>query len=320
MRSKILFSLLLLGSLSFADTPPMPQTARQALLEMFFSKTPGTFDKHLPDALRTALKNAPPGSAGSMVNLFTALSSQAQTQGTNFQTFDTGSILLTAENEAQHTKFEVIVNRDDLRADVDEIEVSFNSYKDGQPQLAGMSPRFTFAMKQETEVWRLHDITFTFKIGLTNPELLKAVNTPLKPTIKTSTSPEMQPATFSMQGGNENTAMAGIRTIVTAEAAYASSYPATGYTCSLSNMGGMGGTERSERQAMLIDPRLQSGKKGGYVFKLASCGGTPANRFRVTAVPAETTAGLRTFCSDESGMLRSGTDANSCFTNGTPVD
>ena len=37
---------------------PAPQTARQALLEMFFSKTPGTFEKHLPQATRAALPKA----------------------------------------------------------------------------------------------------------------------------------------------------------------------------------------------------------------------------------------------------------------------
>ena len=35
-----------------------PQTARQALLEMFFSSAPGTFAKHLPLATRTALEKS----------------------------------------------------------------------------------------------------------------------------------------------------------------------------------------------------------------------------------------------------------------------
>ena len=43
--------VLIFASLS-ASAQPAPQTARQALLEMFFSKTPGTFEKHLPQATR----------------------------------------------------------------------------------------------------------------------------------------------------------------------------------------------------------------------------------------------------------------------------
>ena len=41
-----------------------PQTARQALMEMFFSKTQGTFAKHLPAATRTALEKS-----GALANL-----------------------------------------------------------------------------------------------------------------------------------------------------------------------------------------------------------------------------------------------------------
>ena len=41
-----------------------PQTARQALLEMFFSKTPGTFVKHLPAATRDVLEKS-----GALANL-----------------------------------------------------------------------------------------------------------------------------------------------------------------------------------------------------------------------------------------------------------
>ena len=38
------------GSMSAQPSEPAPQSARQALIEMFFDKTPGTFAKHLPAA------------------------------------------------------------------------------------------------------------------------------------------------------------------------------------------------------------------------------------------------------------------------------
>src|SRR4029077_8992313 len=53
----IVSSAFALTSLS-ASAQPAPQTARQALLEMFFSKTPGTFEKHLPQATRAAMRKA----------------------------------------------------------------------------------------------------------------------------------------------------------------------------------------------------------------------------------------------------------------------
>src|SRR5215471_3266142 len=72
---------------STAQQAAAPQTARQALLEMFFSKTQGTFVKHLPLATRTALENS-----GAMASLqqYSLLASQLQSQGQNFQTFETG--------------------------------------------------------------------------------------------------------------------------------------------------------------------------------------------------------------------------------------
>jgi hypothetical protein len=316
---RILLPLLLLSTvcLSIADAEPMPQTARQALIEMFFSKTPGTLDKHLPEALRTAIKNAPPGSVAAMLNAFSAMATQVHAQGSEVQTFDTGSILLSVENPAQHSKLEIVVDHDDLQGTEDDIAISFRGSKDGEPQFAGINPRFVLAMKQESDVWRLHDVTITFKISLTSPDLLKAMATPMKPSM--TNAADVHVGSMPMQPGNESTAIAGVRTILTAETTYAASYPTVGYTCSLSNMGGMGGTERSQRQAMLIDPRLQSGKKNGYVFKLEGCDGNPATKFRLVAAPAAMSTGLRTFCSDESAVLRSASDADSCFSSGTPV-
>ena len=72
---------------------------------------------------------------------------------------------------------------------------------------------------------------------------------------------------------------------------------------------------------MLIDPRLASGKKNGYVFALSGCDGTPASRYSITAVPADPTAGTRAFCSDESAVIRFSLDANrnSCHSMGKPL-
>src|SRR5579864_7852594 len=99
-----------------------PQTARQALMEMFFSKTPGTFVKHLPQATRAALEKT-----GALANMqqYSLMMSQMQTQGQNLQTFETGSILLSAEDPKTNTKTEITVENDSLRGDQDDIELSF---------------------------------------------------------------------------------------------------------------------------------------------------------------------------------------------------
>src|SRR5947207_8791455 len=51
----VLATTLALVTATWAQPQPT-QNARQALLEMFFSKTPGTFERHLPEATRAALR------------------------------------------------------------------------------------------------------------------------------------------------------------------------------------------------------------------------------------------------------------------------
>jgi hypothetical protein len=72
---------------------------------------------------------------------------------------------------------------------------------------------------------------------------------------------------------------------------------------------------------MLIESGLASGRKNGYIFTLSRCDGTPASKFRLTGVPADPSAGLRAFCSDESGVIRCAADgkAATCLSSGKPL-
>jgi len=325
VRSKLVLMLLLASAVPVvcADTPQMPQTARQALLEMIFSKTPGSFEKHLPEALRVVVKQASTGSAPSMLDTFALVTSQMHARGQELQTFEGGSILLSVEDHVQHTKFEVAILRDDLQADRDEIELGFHGYKDGQPQTAGVTPRFTVGMKQEAGIWRLNEITVAVKVSLSDPEFLKTITSKMQLAAAGASLAQVEPHSWTgTPSNNEASGLASLRTLLTAEATYHTTYPNQGFACSLSDLGGIGGgNPPSPRQAMLIDPRLANGKKAGYVFALSSCQGTPASKFILTAVPVEATVGMRTFCSDESGAVRFSTDGNpaSCITAGKPL-
>jgi len=319
--TRLLGSLVLIAGVGVCAAQPAPQTARQALIEMFFSKTPGTFRKHLPEAMLAALDKANSGSGKSSLEGYSLLFGQlAPAGGTEVQTFEAGPILLSFDNQRDNSKFEIVVERDDLQADEDDIEISFRGYKNGQSQLSGVSPRFTFGMKQEDGIWRVEEITLTFKVSLTNPELLKAMSTPWKPAPETPTpSPNISYPVLA-SSSNEASAVSAMRTILSAETTYAATY-GHGYTCSLSDLGGMGATERNDHQAMLIEPRLAYGKKNGYHFALTGCSGASAPHFSLTAVPAEAVGGMKAFCSDESGVMRFSNDGNaaSCLSAGAPA-
>ncbi len=306
-----------------------PQTARQALMEMFFSKTPGTFVKHLPQATRAALEKT-----GALANMqqYSLMMSQMQTQGQNLQTFETGSILLSAEDPKTNTKTEITVENDSLRGDQDDIELSFLVYKNGQSQRTPFMPQMTFSMKQEAQIWKLNEISITLHLPLADPDFLKAVTekmtVPANAAATTTFVSQGSTTTFpsrseapSQPAGSDAMVIASMRTILTAEVTYATQYPMTGFTCTLSDLDGFGSSERNEHQAMLINSGLASGKRYGFVFTLSGCGNAPATTFHLTAAPNANTFGRKVFCADQSNVIRSSDDGNpaTCMASGTPV-
>ncbi|MFZ1137688.1 MAG: hypothetical protein WAN76_00785 [Candidatus Sulfotelmatobacter sp.] len=300
------------------ETAAAPQTPRQALIEMFFSKTPGSFIGHLPLATRGALEKA-----GALATLqqYSVLASQLQTQGHTVKTFDSGPVLLTGEDPKIGQKVEITVQNEALRRDQDDIELSFRVYKNGEAQATPFMPQMTFSMKQEAQVWTLNEISVTIHLPLADPDFLKAITEKMKP--QSAASGTFTPrADITVQaGGSDANVVAAMRTILTAEVTYFSSYPTVGYTCSLSSLDGFGGGERNEHQAMLINSGLASGKRYGFVFGISGCSGTPATSFQLTASPNGNSLGRKAFCADQSGVIRSSNDGNpaTCLASGSPV-
>jgi type IV pilus assembly protein PilA len=114
---------------------------------------------------------------------------------------------------------------------------------------------------------------------------------------------------------NESAAVASVRTMIVAEAAYSRSHPQAGYTCSLSDLD------------QVIDRELASGRKDGYVFELTGCSaGTEGGanvKYQVLAYPMTVNqTGMRAFCSDESAVIKKDSrgSAQSCLENGSPLE
>jgi hypothetical protein len=308
---------------------PVAQTARQALMEMFSLKAPGTFLKHLPAATLAALENS---GALKTLQQYSTLSSQFHTSGNLLETFETGPVLLATADPKTGKKVEIVVENDSLQGDDDNIELSFRTYKEKQLERTPFMPRITFAMKKEAGVWKLNEILVSVRIPLADPDFLKSITDGIKSRAATPTqiqltqnqltpspSPQSQPV---MQArGFDTSVQAAMRTILTAEAIYRSTYPAVGYTCTLSDLDGFGGGEANEHQAMLIASGLASGKRFGYLFTLSGCSGTPASGFHLAAAPGGNSFGRRAFCSDQSGALRYSADGSTatCFANGVPL-
>jgi type II secretory pathway pseudopilin PulG len=114
---------------------------------------------------------------------------------------------------------------------------------------------------------------------------------------------------------NESSAIASIRMLNTAEAAYAQAHSG-GYTCSLSDL----------EQNRLTSRQLAGGTVRGYVFELRNCsgpgGGNEAAKYQVVGYPVVSNqTGIRAFCSDESAVIRvdAGGSSQTCLETGSPL-
>src|SRR5438034_478909 len=124
MRQVLAVAIVLLWSFASGQTASSSQatssqsvssqSARQALLEMFFGEKPNHLEKHLPDVTRRSLSKLSSPDAPNVLAEFSMIASQIRSEGTSFQTFDTGPTLLTAEDPrgGGPDKIELTVERD----------------------------------------------------------------------------------------------------------------------------------------------------------------------------------------------------------------
>jgi hypothetical protein len=285
-------------------TPPPPQSARQALLEMFLGKGENDFTKHLPDDARHALIHKDETPETNMILRISMIGREITSQGEHVETFETGPTILGIDitQNNRREKIEVNVEHDSLMGEDDEIELSVHYYKNGELQSLPVIPRLTFTFRQEEEVWRLIEVTAAAHMPLTDPDYLKGLR---------------------KQQDEDNEAQAKMRLsiIAGAEGSYTARHPDLGYSCSLSSLFAQDPGEAPGQGTVPSDPGQGSADWNGYGFALTGCDGSPASKYRVTAVPNDPDAGLKTFCVDESQTMKFvvGGKASGCFSHGKPV-
>lgn len=105
---------------------------------------------------------------------------------------------------------------------------------------------------------------------------------------------------------NESSAVASIRTSISAELIYNTAYPTLGYTA-LANLGGPVACVPGPGSACIIDSQLTSGSKSGYQFTAAGTnpiGGANSN-YLIDAWPITLgVTGTRAFCAMEDNVIR----------------
>ena len=288
-----LLPLLLCPPLLIAQAAPAPQTARQALLEMFFGSAPNHLEKHLPEVTRNTFRKMSGTNGMSELDQVAMFATMAKASGAKFETFDTGPTLLHVEDPREGTKVDITVESDNLSGDEDQIEISLNITRQDKEQSLPFVPRFMFTMKTESDVWKLSEISVTIRVPLADPEFLKSI----------------------VQRHNEQSeqrAKWAIQTIVRSEAAYHLAHGT--YACKLSDLSAnpKQGTG-SVTNGLFGD--LANGKQNGYIFAISGCDGT---QFRVVGEPEIPDSGGKAFCSDQSATIRASSDgkATSCLSSG----
>jgi prepilin-type N-terminal cleavage/methylation domain-containing protein len=121
---------------------------------------------------------------------------------------------------------------------------------------------------------------------------------------------------------NESSAAASVRTLVTANIEYSTSYPTNGYAANLTELGpGTGATAcpsggPTSGAACIVDAVLASGTKSGYALNSVGQGSLPYGGFLVSATPSTAgTSGVKGFCAQEDGVVRWVTPSASTITS-----
>jgi hypothetical protein len=119
----------------------------------------------------------------------------------------------------------------------------------------------------------------------------------------------------SKMAANEASAVGSVRSINTAQVAYASTYPQAGFAPNLASLGVNPLAPRSmtKDHAGLLDEKLAGTlcgqgagcPKSGYLFRVASvCGQGKCSEYVIVATPESGSTGTRSFCSTSEGVIR----------------
>jgi len=121
---------------------------------------------------------------------------------------------------------------------------------------------------------------------------------------------------------NESSAAASVRTLITANVEYSTSYPNNGYAANLAALGPGGtttcaATGPTSTAACIVDAVLAGGTKSGYT--IADTGLNAVNgantEFVISATPTTVnSSGVKGFCATEDGVARWITPAATAYT------
>jgi hypothetical protein len=309
LRTAALLLVFSASSFLFSQTQAPaapPQTPRQALIEMINGGQEGAM-KHLTLEMQKSLQGDGKSNAASQLAAF----DQIRTASSDFQVFESGQVLISANDPKNNEKFEVHVDSDDLSGDTDNMDISFHQFRDGIEQdipYTTMLSRFTVGMKKQENIWRLNEISVNIKVPVGDPKLLEKFGNGMPGMIggKIGASASGKPEKPRDMAPREALTM-----VAFAESTFARSHPEIGFTCTLADL--------AKSNPFNLDPRIFSGEPyHGYKFSLSGCQDKPSGSFHLIAEPVSPTGKSKAFCTDATNNVRSSDDGlgSSCLASG----
>jgi hypothetical protein len=317
-----LFLFLLFPSLALAQ---VPQTPRQALLEMIRAASPDQIDKHTTDVLLQEMAKLPPDVRQRHRQSMMFLSTLMALSPNAVKTYVSGPIFAVVQNPKDNSRVEITVERDDMTGNTDVMEFGIHVAKEGKDEALPVEPRIMVEMKLEQNVWKLSRIGGSAMLQLDDPKVAALIVKGMQDQAKKQAGMTVFPpsARVAPRTTAESNVVSSLRSLNTAEVTYASTFPRIGYTCEISDLGGRSsGEPASEHNAQIITPALQTGTRYGYKIEFAGCAASPSEVYRIIAIPTQKGLGHPVYCTDQSAVVRSidQETADQCLTRGKPVE
>lgn len=310
LRPAILFVVVSASNFLFTQTQQAPaarpQTPRQALIEMINGGQEGAM-KHLTVEMQKSLQGDGKNNAASQLAAF----DQIRAASSGFQVFESGQVLISANDPKNNEKFEVHLDSDDLSGDTDNMDISFHQFRDGVEQdipYTAMLSRFTVGMKRQADIWRLNEISVNIKVPVGDPKLLEKFGSGMPGMIggKIGGKADGKPDKPRDMAPREAVMMLGF-----AESQFARTHPEIGFTCTLADL--------AKPNMFNLDPHIFSGEPyHGYKFSLSGCPDKPSGSFHLVAEPVSPSPKAKAFCTDATNNVRSSDDGlgSSCISSG----
>src|SRR5579871_131833 len=317
----ILFAVCAFRLPAVGQEPAVLQTARQAFIEMMTGGEE-SFRKHLTLEVQQRLGPAVKNPMSAIGSLGVPIPSPAG-GSSDIQSFSSGHVLFSIGNVLQREKIEVQVEKDELRGDSDDIELSFHSFRDSKEENFPIGFHVVLGFKQQVDVWRINAITFSAKIPVGDPNLYDSSYwTPSKTGVLRADSGSCKGSLVFSSGGTSANVNAKLsvaratRLVGMAESIYARKHPEAGFTCNLADLVNIGKGLDDGESFSFLDPEFAGGSYGGYRYTLSGCESKPASAFQVVAEPISGTG--RAYCSDATRTLRASDDGHgaTCLASG----